>query len=402
MRISTSQIYDQSVNAMLTEQSQLNQTELQLSSGKSILNPSDNPAGSAQIVNLNQSIATTAQYQTNVAAANARLSLENSTLTSVTNLLQSLRSLAVEANNATQSSSSRAAIAQQVSQGLQQLAGLANTQDANGEYIFAGYQGKSQPFITDPSGNVIYNGGQNSRYLQIGPTTQVAFGDTGSAVFQAVRNGNGTFVTAASASNTGSGVIDTGSTTGNFVPDTYTIAFSQATSTSPITYTVTGASSGVVATGTYTSGNNISFNGAQVSISGTPANGDSFTVSPSQDQSIFTTLQNFVSTLNTNVASPSDQAQVNTGLTRTISEIDQGLNNINQTLAQVGSRLNTVTDQQNTNQSYSNGLQQTLSGVQDLNYASAISQLSQEQLALQAAQEAFAKVQGMSLFNYLR
>ena len=402
MRISTSQIYDQSVNAILTEQSQLNQTELQLSSGKSILTPADNPSGSAQILNLNQSMAMTAQFQTNASAANARLSLEDSTLTSVTNLLQSLRSLAVQANNATQTNSSRAAIAQQVSQGLQQLVALANTQDANGEYIFAGYQGKSQPFITDPAGNVVYNGGQNSRYLQIGPTTQVAFGDTGSAVFQAVRNGNGTFVTAASPSNTGSGVIDTGSTTGKFVPDTYTIAFSQATSTSPVTYTVTGAVSGVVASGTYTSGNNISFNGAQVSISGTPANGDSFTVVPSQDQSMFATLQNFVSALSANVASPADQAQVSTSLTRTISELDQSLNNINQTLAQVGSRLNTVTSQQNTNQSYSNGLQQTLSGVQDLNYASAISQLSQEQLALQAAQEAFAKVQGMSLFNYLR
>lgn len=402
MRISTSQIYDQSVNAILTEQSQLNQTELQLSSGKSILTPADNPSGSAQILNLNQSMAMTAQFQTNASAANARLSLEDSTLTSVTNLLQSLRSLAVQANNATQTNSSRAAIAQQVSQGLQQLVALANTQDANGEYIFAGYQGKSQPFITDPAGNVVYNGGQNSRYLQIGPTTQVAFGDTGSAVFQAVRNGNGTFVTAASPSNTGSGVIDTGSTTGKFVPDTYTIAFSQATSTSPVTYTVTGAVSGVVASGTYTSGNSISFNGAQVSISGTPANGDSFTVVPSQDQSMFATLQNFVSALSANVASPADQAQVSTSLTRTISELDQSLNNINQTLAQVGSRLNTVTSQQNTNQSYSNGLQQTLSGVQDLNYASAISQLSQEQLALQAAQEAFAKVQGMSLFNYLR
>ena len=402
MRISTSQIYDQSVNAILTEQSQLNQTELQLSSGKSILTPADNPSGSAQILNLNQAIATTTQFQTNASAANARLSLEDSTLTSVTNLLQSLRSLAVQANNATQTNSSRAAIAQQVSQGLQQLVALANTQDANGEYIFAGYQGKSQPFITDPSGSIVYNGGQNSRYLQIGPTTQVAFGDTGSAVFQAVRNGNGTFVTAASPSNTGSGVIDTGSTTGQFVPDTYTIAFSQATSTSPVTYTVTGAVSGVVASGTYTSGNNISFNGAQVSISGTPANGDSFTVAPSQNQSMFATLQNFVSALSANVASPANQAQVNTSLTRTISELDQGLNNINQTLAQVGSRLNTVTSQQNTNQSYSNGLQQTLSGVQDLNYASAISQLSQEQLALQAAQESFAKVQGMSLFNYLR
>ena len=402
MRISTSQIYAQSVNAILTEQSQLNQTELQLSSGKSILTPADNPSGSAQILNLNQSMAMTAQFQTNASAANARLSLEDSTLTSVTNLLQSLRSLAVQANNATQTNSSRAAIAQQVSQGLQQLVALANTQDANGEYIFAGYQGKSQPFITDPAGNVVYNGGQNSRYLQIGPTTQVAFGDTGSAVFQAVRNGNGTFVTAASPSNTGSGVIDTGGTTGKFVPDTYTIAFSQATSTSPVTYTVTGAVSGVVASGTYTSGNNISFNGAQVSISGTPANGDSFTVAPSQNQSMFATLQNFVSALSANVASPADQAQVSTSLTRTISELDQSLNNINQTLAQVGSRLNTVTSQQNTNQSYSNGLQQTLSGVQDLNYASAISQLSQEQLALQAAQEAFAKVQGMSLFNYLR
>lgn len=401
MRISSNQIFQQSVNAMLDQQAALNHTQLQVSTGRRILTPSDDPAGAAQILDLNRATEATAQYQRNADAARQRLGLEDNTLGAVTNLLHRVRELAVQANNGSQSNESRSAIAAEIRQRLDELLALANTQDANNEYLFAGFKGQTQPFARSGS-NYVYQGDPNTRFLQIGPSTQVPMGDSGADVFQLVRNGNGTFVTAHNPANTGSGVIDTGTVTGNFVADTYTIDIIQVLPTDPITYTVTGAVSGVVAGGTYTDGGGIAFNGVQVRVSGTPANGDSFTVNPSAYQDMFTTLDALASVLETPVVAGGTTAGVHNRVGRAIAELDQALGRVLETRAAVGARLNVIDSQKDINEAFTLYLKENLSGLQDLDYAEAVSRLNQQLLSLQAAQQAFVKVQGLSLFNFLR
>jgi flagellar hook-associated protein 3 FlgL len=402
MRISTSQIYQQGLSAMLDQQANLTKTQQQLSTGRRILTPADDPAGSAQALDLNQVIEVTKQYQDNAIAARVRLGLEESTLTGVSDLLQRVRELAVQANNATQTNETRAAIALEVRQRLTQLLDLANTRDANNEYLFAGYKGQVRPFASTGTG-FTYSGDQGARYLQVGPSTQIAVGDSGADVFMAIRNGNGTFTTQNNTANTGTGIIDPGTVSGTFVRDTYTIAFTQVLPTDPVTYSVTGVTSGAVLTNVaYTSGANIVFNGVQVKVEGTPANGDSFTVSPSANQDIFTTVQNFINALGTTVSSPASRANVNNAMNRTLTDMDQALGNIIAVRTRVGARLNTIDSQQDTNDAYTLQVQQTLSQIQDLDYAEAASRLNLQQTILQAAQQAFIKVQGLSLFNFLR
>lgn len=402
MRISTPQIYQQAINNILNQQAQLTKTQLQLGSGQRLLTPADDPAAASQVLNIQQALSSTAQYQANSNAARARLELEETALTGVGDLLQHVRVLAVQANNATQNNETRAAIAIEVRARLDELLALANTTDANGEYLFAGFQGKTLPFSAAAGGTYAYSGDQGQRYLQIGPTRQVAVSDSGSAVFQAIRNGNGVFVTAHNAGNTGSGIISPGSVNGVFVPDTYTLSFTQALPNDPITYTVTGAISGVVASGTYASGANISFNGAQISVSGTPADGDSFTVSPSANQDMFTTLKNLAVALETPINSTAAQAKLNNTLNRALTDLDQALGKVLEIRAAVGARLNAVDSQQGQHEALGVQLQQTLSSLQDLDYAQAASLLNQQLVALQAAQLAFVKTQNLSLFNYLR
>ncbi len=402
MRISTGQIFQQGVNALLEQQAALSKTQLQLSSGQRILTPSDDPAGAAQELNLRQFIDTTQQYQANSDAAKARLSLEESTLSSATDLLQRVRELAVQANNATQTDETRRGIAQEVRRRLEELSALANTKDANNEYIFAGFKAQTLPFTSNGSGGVDYNGDQGGRYLQIAPSVQVAVGDTGADVFQLIRNGNGSFTTLDNPGNTGTGIIDPGSVNGTFVPDVYTVAFSQPLPTSPVTYTVTGAASGLVASGTYTSGGTIGFNGVQTSVSGLPANGDSFTISPSANQDMFATLQNFINALEAGAATPKAQANFNNAANRALIDLDQALGNILKVRASVGARLNVIDSQRDANDAFLLQLQQTLSNVQDLDYAEAVSRLNRQLLALQAAQQTFVKVQNLSLFNFIR
>lgn len=402
MRISTSQTYQQAISNILDQQAQLTKTQLQLGSGRRLLTPADDPAAASQVLGVQQTLSSTTQYQTNSDAARGRLELEETALTGVGDLLQHVRTLAVQANNATQTNETRASIAIEVRARLDELLAQANTRDANGEYLFAGFRGKTQPFSSTASGAYSYSGDQGQRYLQVGPTRQIAVGDSGSAVFQTIRNGNGVFVTAHNADNSGTGVISPGAVSGTFVSDTYTLSFTQALSTDPITYTVTGTVSGVVASGTYTSGAAIGFNGAQISVSGTPANGDSFTITPSAHQDMFTTLKNLAVALETPVSGAAAQAKLNNTLNRSLTDLDQALGKVLEIRASVGARLNAVDSQQGQHESLSVELQKTLSFLQDVDYAQAASLLNQQLLALQAAQQAFVKTQDLSLFNYLR
>jgi flagellar hook-associated protein 3 FlgL len=402
MRISTNQLQQQGINSMLEQQGKLSKTQLQVSTGRRILTPADDPAAASQVLGLTQQKEVVGQYQANADAARARLSLEESALVGVGDLLQRVRELAVQANNAPLSNSDRASIAQEVRQRLDELLNLSNTKDGNNEYLFAGYQGLTQAFTPNAAGSFDYNGDEGQRYLQIGSNRQVAVGDSGTSVFRTIRNGNGIFTTRENAANTGTGIIDPGTVNGTFVSDTYTLAFIQVLSTDPVTYTVTGVASGLVASGAYTNGSSISFNGVQTSVTGTPANGDNFSITPSANQDIFTTVQNFALGLETAISTPSGQAHFNNTMNRTLTDLDRSLDNVIDIRTRVGSRLNAIDSQKDFNDSFKLQLQETLSNLQDLDYAEAVSRLNLQITGLQAAQQSFVKIQGLSLFNFLR
>jgi flagellar hook-associated protein 3 FlgL len=185
MRISTSWAQQTAVNSMLDQQSRLNQTQMQLSTGKKILTPSDDPAAAARIIDLNQSIKQTEQYQSNINAARQRLTLEDGVLQNATELLQRVNELGVQGLNATNSSSDRIAIAVEMEELNQQLVGLANTRNANGEYLFSGFKSATQPFSKDTInvGAYVYSGDAHSRPIQIDSNRQIADGDPGINVF---------------------------------------------------------------------------------------------------------------------------------------------------------------------------------------------------------------------------
>jgi flagellar hook-associated protein 3 FlgL len=244
MRLSTTLINRIGVNAILEQQSKLSKTNLQVATGKRVLTPADDPAAAAKILDVNEAQEITKQYEANGKVAYARLVAEEDALTSVGNILQRARELAIQANNDTYSDQNRRSISLEIRQLLDQLLGLANKRDVNGEFLFAGNKSQSKPFAKDVSGNYVYSGDDGQRFLQVGPTRQIAAGDSGTEVFRAVKNGNGTFTTGVNAANTGTGVIDPGSVTdaAAYVADTYTIIGAERTA-------VTGGAIGIVDTG---------------------------------------------------------------------------------------------------------------------------------------------------------
>ncbi|PCJ91455.1 MAG: flagellar hook-associated protein 3 [Porticoccaceae bacterium] len=400
MRLSSVQIFQQGISAILDQQAKLNQTQQQLATGKRILNPSDDPVAAVQILDITEDLALVDQYKRNGSLAEGQLALEESVLASVGNVLQRVRELVVQANNATQGPETRNTIATEIETRLDELQSLANTRDASGEYIFAGYQSDTEPFARQGN-NFSYNGDDGQRFLQLGSSSQVSVRDSGFDVFMSVPSGNGTFDVEPNTANTGAAVVGATSINGSFVPDNYVVSFTQATPSDPITYQVMDSSPAVIAGGTYVPGDTIIFPGVSLQFDGVPADGDSFDVTPSIKQDVFTSLQLIIDDLKNSGSSSAATAVVNNGMAQGLNNLDQALGHVLGIRAEVGVRMNHVENQLNINESFTLQLQDTLSNIQDLDFAEAISRLNLQLTALQAAQQTYVKVQGLSLFNYL-
>ncbi|MCW8948819.1 MAG: flagellar hook-associated protein FlgL, partial [Sedimenticola sp.] len=188
IRISTQTITERSLNAMLRQQSQVSDTQQQLSTGRRVLTPSDDPASASRVLGLNRAVDTLAQYQNNIDRLTSRLETEEGELTGATNLLQRVRELTVQGNNDVLSSIDRGAIASEIRQFRDQLFSMANAKDSGGEYVFAGYQSSTRPFSYS-AGVYTYNGDNGQRELQIAPSRTVADGDNGFDTFMNVATG---------------------------------------------------------------------------------------------------------------------------------------------------------------------------------------------------------------------
>jgi flagellar hook-associated protein 3 FlgL len=395
MRITEGTGQAQFLAAINALESGINQTQNQISSNASFTTAAQNPIAAGEVNNYKQTLAQSQQFTTNANSAQTNLSTEDSTLSQVQNQLQSLRSLALEANSGTLTASEQSGIATQVQQIQNSLLALSNTQNGSGEYIFSGFSTQTQPFALTAAGSS-YAGDQGQRQIQIAPGQSVADGDSGDSVFNQIKTGNGTFAVSANAANAGTGLI--GSTTVSdptqYDGGTYTIKFLTAG-----TYQVLDSANNVVTAGSYTDGTTVSFKGLQVALSGAPATGDSFTVSPSTNQSLFATVQALVGALST--TSTSSSTSLGNSIGDVINNIDQAVTHFSNVRASIGGRLNSITAQQSVATSQQTQLQTSISSLQGLNYAQAITQLDQQNTTLSAALQAYQLTQGLSLFKYL-
>jgi flagellar hook-associated protein 3 FlgL len=300
MRIGTLHMFRQGVSSILDQQTRLFKTQNQLSVGKRIVNPADDPVGSAQLIGLSETAKTTAQFQRNILAVRTRLELQDSALGSVGDAVQRVRELTVSALNDTKGVEERTAIAAEIRQLADEVMGLANRKDGNGQYMFAGYQVLTVPFSETAPGVFSYAGDQGQRQIQIGPARQVADGDPGQAVFMDISDGGGGF------------------------------------------------------------------------------------------EDVFTTLETLASDLEANAPNPGS-----------LDQLDRVIDHLLGFRATAGARLNALESQENINEALLVQLEQTRSTIEDLDYAEAASRLSQESVTLQAAQQAFVRVQNLNLFNFI-
>lgn len=400
MRVTTNQLYSQSLNRILDLQTRSRDSTEQISSGKRITRPGDDPVAAAEVMTIRNRTNAAAQYDRNGVQAESRLTQVDDVLGGVVSVLQRVHDLVLQGRSEAQGNSDRDAIAKEVREQMQVLLDLGNTRNASGEYIFAGATVGTRPFTADSAGNVSYNGDQTARELQLSETRTIAESFTGHDALFAVRNGNGTFATARVVGNTGTGQISDNTLLdgSSYLAHDFRVSFTSATTYDIIDDTL---GSNVATAQSYVDGAAIAFNGSEITIFGAPNGGDQFTVTPSQNQSMFKTLGNIATALETGYGNAAAQANFGFDIDRSIEALDRSLEKVGELRATTGARLNSVSAQRDINDQNHLNLETLRSKLEDVDLTKAITQLTQDTTALQAAQQAFVKVQGLSLFNYL-
>jgi flagellar hook-associated protein 3 FlgL len=399
MRISNDTLRSAFLAALDAAQRRVLDTQGKVSTGKRINSPSDDPVAAARVAHLDASLSRLDQYQSNMVFARNQLGLEEDSLKSVVDNLQRIRELTLQANNSTTGDGDRRIIAAEIRQRRDALLALANTTDVDGRHLFGGYNEAATPFTVTASGTVVYNGDQGQRTLQISDSRFVAINDSGADVFQRIPEGNGTFVLGVSPSNTGTGTLGTNSVVDPtaWVADTYTITF-----LTPTNYEVRDSANALVSSGTFTPpAQSIGFRGVEFTIDGPPVAGDVFTMAPSGNRDVFNMLDDLIATLESPVSDAATRAQLNSNVGQRIEDLDSALARMIDVRGDVGARLQALDQQESLNADFAVHLNATLSAVRDLDYADAISRLSQELFGLDAAQQTFARAQNLSLFKYL-
>ncbi|MEY4592371.1 MAG: hypothetical protein RIR18_1266 [Pseudomonadota bacterium] len=314
MRISTSMQYYSGKQNLVTNQGDLYKLQNQLSTGKKVLTPSDDPVAATRALLVGQSKSKNEQYMSSQDIASGQLALTDSILGNAGDILQTLSEGAIQAGDGTYTDSERQTLAKDFQVRLDSLVDLANSKSASGDYLFGGYRSDQPPFTKisttgSPTPYVQYNGDSGSLKLQVASTATVPVTEDGSNVFLRVTDKNG---------------VQTNS-------------------------------------------------------------------------SVFDSIQQMITYLQTPNAPVTAKASYDAGL----SNIQASLEHVTRARTSVGAREQMVSALNQTSQDLDSQYTQNISALEDLDYTAAISDFTQQQTQLQAAQQTFTKVTQANLFSYM-
>lgn len=411
MRISTAQIFAKNTQNLNDTSNNLFKLQQQLSTGKKILQPSDDPLASAQILKLTKEVEKTEQYQSNIEVSERRLSLEEVTLDQLNNSFNRIKELSIQANSGAVSDTDRRMIAVELEGIENEMFALMNTKDSQGEYLFSGFKGFDASYSYDgATDRYIYNGDEGRRSIQIGPDHQLPSTDSGFEIFEKVPSVL-TLDALAGAEFSDATIVnyeEFQQFTDNLGPAS--IAFDTVAGT----YSVTDRNNQPVFSGnpaaaltgvpyTPASGDVIEFAGVQLKID-TPVTGSVDINTHRERDNILNVTHQLVADLRSisTEGDPDGNAKLQGAIARALTSLE-GIQDKNiETRGTIGSRLNTLEHQQEVNEDILLYTKEARSSFQDLDYNEAISDFTLQQTTLNAAYASFSQIQSLSLFNFIK
>jgi flagellar hook-associated protein 3 FlgL len=395
LRISTAGLYNQGLQGLLMRQQQVSRTQQQLITGNKLQVAADDPTGMAQAQRLDHALATLEQQGKDAGLLEHRLRSQEQAMSDVGSHLTRARELAIQANSPVLSDADRKSIADELRSIRSEVLSIANREDGAGRRLFAGSRDGVIPFA-DNGGSVSYAGDDGRNLVEVAPDLTVGDTDAGSDVFMRVRTGDGIVRGIAGGANTGTGVLQASAITDHTAWGGRSL---RVEFTAPDAYRVVDAAGTVLATGAYTANSTISAGGVQVTLTGAPAAGDTFTVERAPVRDVFATLENLADVLDTPATSPVERARRGNALGAAISDIETAQDHMLSVRAGTGTRLASIDSAADMRGAGDLTLSETLSQLRDVDYAEAASQLAVQLTALEAAQKTMLRVQALSLFD---
>ena len=403
MRLSSAQIFNQSITSVLQKQTATSKILEQLSSGKKVNTAGDDPVAALGIDNLNQRNALVDQFMKNIDYATNRLAVTESKLGSAENLASSIREQVMRAVNGTLADSERQMIADEMKGSLEELLSIANSKDESGNYMFSGYSTDKEPFAFDNSTppKIVYSGDSGIRNSLVQSGVALGTNVPGDTAFMKAPNGLGDYSVNYLASQQGEFSVKTAKIAdpATYLADTYTFNFSDNGSGGTNLQVLDSANNPVANIANFDAATPVSFNGIEVNISGKSSAGDSFTMEPQSEVSIFDTISRAIALIEdpNSANTPQGRSQ----LAQILNDIDSGVNQISSARSVAGNNLKAVESYKDTHIEEQVLNTSALSLLEDLDYASAITEFVKQQLALNAVSSVFSKVGSVSLFDFI-
>ena len=393
-RLGSANTYDNAVRQLTARQSQMSNLQEQLTAGKKVLRPSDDPSGAAQAERAITRMARVTTDQRALEVQRNAVATAESTLGNAITAVQDFRALAVQAGNTSLTGTDRASIAQQMTTLRDQILGYANEKDSNGQPLFGGLGSTAAPF-SDTSGGVTFNGiaGQTAGGAVSVPATL-----DGAATWMSVPTGNGVFAIT-QATGTSSVYTDAGKVTdpSAVTGANYNLVFT--VSGGATTYNVLNTSAGTTVQGAqpYQQGQAIAFDGISLTPSGAPANGATLQVKPSTRSSLFGVLDAAI----VGIRDATSTGAVAQNVSQALVQIDSGMSRLQSSRGTAGDLLNRVDDISGRQADRSIQLEADRSRAEDIDMVKGVSDFQTQQTAYSAALGSYAQIQKQSLFNFI-
>ena len=407
MRISTEQLYNRSIQSVLDNQGTLSDIQTQLSSGKKLLRPSDDPVGTSQLIRLTEDIDLLQQYNKNNNLLTNSLEQEETVLSSINTSVNRARVLMIQSGNGIIGPDDRQAIGVEIEQIRDQVFDLMNSRNPAGEYIFAGFQSASPAFSFNASatGNKYsFEGDQGENKIKVSDTVTLQVNNSGRDVFEDVFSRFQASITG-SVGATSSQLSVQGQTdfdkfhTANYDAVTAANNDFRVTVLSATQAQISNVGTGnIIDTVAFSSGDAFLFNGLEIEIEGTTGDTVDFQLEPPEKNNIAETLNNFINALYDKDVSDSD---FDNALSDALIGVDNSLTSMGDAISAIGGRMNVAESVLASNLDLDIANRSARSNIEDVDYAKAVSELSRQETALQAAQATFSLVTGTSLFDYI-
>lgn len=400
MRITTNMSFDRSIKYMQNTNTRLDQASKQYNTGLKFDTAAEDPTGMGNKLRLEAEISTYTQYSVNAGLAQDSLGLEETSLSSMYEILGSVKVEMQSAVNGTLDNYNFEAIATSLEESLNLLFDLTNTKTADGEYIFSGNQSLQPTMVKQSDGTFKCQADSGFRQVKVAPSVKVTTSDSGLGIFEQCQ------LCRTASSNAASTISYKDNEQFNkFVNDYYQNGSNND-------FTVSVATDGkyelkslrdntVLQSGTLGDSKTITFNGMEIKMNGDYTQGalnSTIKLDEPKNDNFLNSISRVIDVLRDDNVSHAEKMNM---LASGQVNIEYAKENVNVALGHVGGRLTNIEDVINSNSTLSEIKTQAKANISEVDVYEATENLLKQQTALNFAQQTFSKVNGTTLFDYI-